>query len=115
MADAQRGKVGNYRLRLIESKVAIELQAIGRARKFGFHFHHSRSQATDHASSVPRLSVFSLTPSLAKISLEAGGTIPPRESALRFARRSSFAPSGKSQCALSPRSSITSYRAWMAH
>lgn len=65
VTDAKRGKVGNYLLGLIESKVAVELQAIGGARKFEFWLHDSRNHSTDHAGRVPRFRASAFTSSLA--------------------------------------------------
>jgi len=61
MTDAESSEVGNDGCRLNESKVAIELQAISRARYVGTRHHDFRNQTTDHGGSVPCLNSFSLT------------------------------------------------------
>ena len=65
VTDAKRGKVGNYLLGLIESKVAVELQAIGGTWEFEFWLHDSRNHSTDHAGRVPRFGASEFVSSLA--------------------------------------------------
>ena len=50
MADAESGEVGNDCRCLHESKIAIELQAIGCERMLGCAVHDSRNQTTDQAA-----------------------------------------------------------------
>ena len=63
MPSAER--YGTIRLRLGECEVAIELQAIGRARNFATGLHDSKDHTTDHAGSVPCWRVSSFISSLA--------------------------------------------------
>ena len=56
MTNAERRKVRNDRGRLRESEVAIELQAISRARYGRAKFHDFRNHITDQGGSVSRAS-----------------------------------------------------------
>ncbi len=65
MADAECGEVRNDRFGVGKREIAIELQAISRARDVRRPVHDFRNHATDHGGSVPRCSVSAFTPSLA--------------------------------------------------
>ena len=65
MTDAECGKVGNYRHRLGESKVAVELQAIGGERDVRAWLHDSKNHTTDQAGNVIRGRASAFTCSLA--------------------------------------------------
>src|SRR5258708_5461508 len=57
MADSQRGKIRNDVCRLVESKIAVELQAISRARDVRNWLHDSTDHTAHHAGSIPRMRV----------------------------------------------------------
>ena len=65
MTDAECGKVGNDRRSLSKSKIAIELQAIGRERDGRAWLHDSKNHTTDQAGSVFRFRASAFTCSLA--------------------------------------------------
>src|SRR5580658_3076798 len=65
VADAERGKIWNDRLRLCKSKIAIQLKAISCARSLRAWLHASRNHNTDHAGSFPCCTSISFPPSLA--------------------------------------------------
>ena len=65
MTDAKRGKVRNDRGSLRESKLPIELQAIGRERIGRTRFHGLRNHTTDQPGSGPCCRAPALTSSLA--------------------------------------------------
>src|SRR5579862_904795 len=61
VADAKGRKIGNDGARLVESKLAVELQTIGRSRNLEASRHVCRDQVTAHGGSIPGFRSLSLT------------------------------------------------------